>query len=437
MHWRKLCGNSPANVFLGLYIIAFPFHRAVWKLPFFKEKLQPAELFLSILALYFIYLLFSRQVKYWFSSFDIPVILWLLANIISNALVGFNGHLFLETLKILAVVLIYFLFRLLLNDVFLEKFTDIFLFSALVTSLLALAGSLTSFFGRQTVLVAQMQTYPYLGKIGRGMAFTSTPNMLGSILMVALLLKSAQLLNRKAVKKKEIVILGLCFLAFCIAISKTILCFLCGFTALFYLFSKKRTILFKIFISASMVFFSLVYLIGSHFVFARELSPGVLDNMKEGHITRIIHNLGPIIAIETSYVTIKGSCLQMVKRTWPWGIGTRNFKLQVPQLKAAGFYNQETKPFDPHCTPLGAITELGLLGGIVLLLFFGQICKGLMRIGREKKYPFHALGLGLAAIFCALILESLVTDIMNFRQYWILLAILAYMVQRVEKPLKN
>ena len=434
MDWRKIFGNFPANVFLGLYIIAFPFHRAVWKLPFFKEKIQPAEFSLAILALYFFYLLFSRRIKYWFSPFDIPAILWLLANIISNALVGFNDHLLLETVKVLAVVLIYFLFRLLMNDSFLDKLTDIFLFSALITSLLAISGSWLSFFGIQTVWVAEMQTYPYIGKIGRAMAFTSTPNMLGSILMVALLLKFTQLYKRKAVKKSEIVILSLCFLAFFIAISKTILCFLFGFMALIFLFSKKRTILFKTFICGSMAFLSLVYLIGSHFVFTFELSPRVLDNMKQGHITRSVHNIGPLIAIETSYLTIKSSCLQMVKISWPWGIGTRNFKLQVPQLKEAGLYNKETMAFDPHCTPLGAITELGLLGGIVLLLFFGQIARGLMKVGREMKYPFHALSLGLTAIFCALILESWVTDIMNFRHYWLLLAILAYMVHQVEKP---
>jgi O-antigen ligase len=266
------------------------------------------------------------------------------------------------------------------------------------------------------------------------MAFTSTPNMLGSILMVALLLKFTQLFKRKAVKKSEIAILGLCFLAFFIAISKTMLCFLFGFMALFFLFSKKRTILFKTFIFGSMVFLSLVYLIGSHFVFTSALSPRVLDNMEQGHITRIYHKIGPLIAIETSYLTIKSSCLQMLKRSWPWGIGTRNFKLQVPQLKEEGLYNKETMAFDPHCTPLGTITELGLLGGLVLLLFFGQICKGLMVIGREKKYPFHSLGLGLTAIFYALILESWVTDIMNFRHYWLLLAILAYMMRGVEKP---
>lgn len=429
MERQKFFGNSIANIFLGVYILALPFHRAVWRLPFFQEKLQPAEFFLAILALFSLYLIFSRRVQFWFSPFDIPVLLWLLANIVSNALAGFNGHLFLETTKVFAVVLIYFICRLLMNDAFLEKFADIFLFSALIASLLAILGSGLSMLGVQTALVAQMQTYPYIGAIGRAMAFTSTPNMLGSILMSAMLLKTTQLFKKKTVKKSDAFILGLCFLAFVMAVSKTIICFFVGLLLLIILFSNKRNIFIKPLAITLMSFLALVYLIGSHFIFTPALTPRVLGNMEQGHITRATHQIGPLIAVETSYLTIKRSCLHIVKRSFPLGIGTRNFKLTVPRLKEEGIYNQETKPFDPHCTPLGTVTELGALGGIALLVLFGQICRGLLVVHRKKIYPFRFIGLGLTAIFLALSLESWVTDIMNFRHYWFLLGILAYLVR--------
>lgn len=430
MERQKILGYSPRDIFLGLYIVAIPFHRAVWKLPVFGQRLQPAELALGVLFLYFLYLVFTRRVSYWFSPFDIPALLWLLANVASNAMIGFNPHLLLETAKILVVVLVYFIFRLLLLDDFLGKFADIMMLSALIASLLAIAGSLLSMFGIQTVLIAQMQTYPYIGAIGRAMAFTSTPNMLGSFLMTALLLKAAQWFNGKTLKKGEIIAFCVCLLAFLAAVTKTILCFLLGLIALALLTGNKK----KPWVKAGAVGAALllvgVYLVGSHFVFTPAVTPQVLDNMQQGHITRVMHKLGSLQVVETSYLTIKKSSWYVLKESFPRGIGTRNFKLAVPRLKELGVYNRETRPFDPHCTPLGTLTELGLLGGIALWVLFLQICRGLLSVHRKNNFRFHPINMGLIAIFVALSLEAWVTDIMNFRHYWLLLAILAYMARQ-------
>jgi O-antigen ligase len=437
MERLRIPGHSLANFLLGAYIVALPFHRAVWKLPFFAARLQPAELALGILALYGLVLVISGRVKYWFSPFDIPVLLWLAVNIFGNALAGYSSHLLLETSKVLAVVLVYFLFRLLVADDFLRRFSDIFLFSALIASLLAIAGSILSLFGMQTVLVIQMQTYPYIGKIGRAMAFTSTPNMLGSILMTALLLKSAQLFEKKTVKNKEIAVLAICLLAFVVAISKTILCFLLGFIILLLLALKKKPPFFKFFAILAMFGVIMVYLLASHFVFSPALTPRVLENMQHGHITRVYHKLGPLLAIETSYLTIKRSCWHVVKNTFPLGVGTRNFKAQVPPLKEKGIYNRETESFDPHCTPLGTLTELGLPGIVVLLFLFAAVGRGLWILWRRKTYAFHYINTGFIAVFAAMSLESWVTDIMNFRHYWLLLGILATMSRQASQQGKD
>jgi O-antigen ligase len=429
MERLKIPGYSLRDILLGLYIVAIPFHRSVWRLPVFGERLQPSELALGILLLYFLYLVFSRRVTCWFSPFDVPALLWLLANVAINAAVGFGPHLLLETAKVVAVVLVYFVFRLLLHDDFLGKFADIMLFAALIASLLAIAGSLLSAFGVRTAWIAQMQTYPYIGAVGRAMAFTSTPNMLGSFLMTALLLKAAQRSSGKALKRGEVIAIAFCLLAFVAAVTKTILCFLLGLIVLALLTGKKKKPWFKAGAAVAALLLTLAYLVGSHFVFTPAVTPRVLDNMQQGHITRVVHNLGPLQAVETSYLTIKRSCLYEIKESFPWGIGTRNFKLAVPRLKELGVYNRETRPFDPHCTPLGTLTELGLPGGIVLVIFFAMLARGLWRLERNKTYPFHFLISGLIAIFAAVCLEAWVTDIMNFRHYWMLLAILAYMAR--------
>jgi hypothetical protein len=106
----------------------------------------------------------------------------------------------------------------------------------------------------------------------------------------------------------------------------------------------------------------------------------------------------------------------------------------VPRLKELGVYNRETRPFDPHCTPLGTLTELGLIGGIVLVIFFALVARGLLVLNQNKAYAFHHINSGLIAVFLALSLESWVTDIMNFRHYWLLLAVLATMARQTAAP---
>lgn len=428
------CGCSLRDVFLGLYIVAIPFHRSVWRLPFFGDRIQPAEFFLGILALVALALVLSGRIRYRFSPLDIPAFLWLAANVISNAMAGFSGRLLLETAKVAAVVLVYLIFRLLLSDGFLRKLPDVFLLSALIASLLAILGSVLSACGIQTALAELMQTYPYIGKIGRAMAFTSTPNMLGSFLMTALLLKAAQWLDGQALKRGEIMAVGLCLLAFVAAVTKTVLCFLLGLIVLALLAAKGRSSLFKTAAGVAALLLVIMYLVGSHFVFTPALTPRVLANMQQGHVTRAYHELGPLLAVETSYMTIKRSSLQVLKENFPWGVGTRNFKQQVPQLKEKGIYNKETKAFDPHCTPLGTLTELGLLGGLALVVLFIQICRGLLSVQRKQFFRFRHIHMGLTAIFVALSLEGWVTDIMNFRHYWLLLGVLAYMSHQASAP---
>lgn len=430
MERRKISGQRLASALLGLYVIVLPFHRAVWRLPFFGDRIQPAELALALLVLYGSFLIGSGRVPFWFSPLDAPVLLWLAANLIANAFAGFNGHLLLETTKVAAVVLVYFSFRLLLTDDFLARLADILLLSAFIASLLAIAGSLLSLFGSQTVLTAQMLTYPYIGGIGRAMAFTSTPNMLGSILMTALLLKAACRQRAKKAAAWEFLATAVCLLAFIAAVSKTILCFFIGLLTLLLLRPGRKAPGFQFFAGSAMVLLALAYLIGSHLVFTAALTPRVRENMEQGHITRTYHDLGPLLAVETSYVTIKRSCWHVLKETFPLGVGTRNFKTLVPALKEKGIYNRETENFDPHCTPLGTLVEVGLLGGIALLLLYGLALRALLALRKSAASPFQCITAGMIALFMALSLEGWVTDIMNFRHYWLLLGVLAYMSRK-------
>lgn len=425
-----------ASAMLGLYILALPFHRSVWKLPRLGSRVQPAELMLAVLAAFVLVRLVSGRTRFWFSPLDAPVLLWLAANIVGNLIVGFDGRLIMETAKVAAVVLVYFSFRLLASGDFLGRLADLFLLSALITSLLAIAGSVLSLFGMRTALAVQMVTYPYLGAIGRAAAFTSTPNMLGSILMTALLLKAAQWLDEGRARKRDAAA-AVCLLAFVAAVSKTILCFLLGLAVLALLRPNRQARPARIAAVIAIILLAALYLAGSHFVLSRSLTPQVRANMEQGHVTRTVHRLGPLLAIETSYMTIKRSSLRVLADRFPLGVGTRSFKALVPSLKQKGIYNRETEDFDPHCTPLGTLVELGLAGGAALLLLFLAVLYALRSLRRTSPPRFQPMVTAMIALFAALCLEAWVTDIMNFRHYWLLLGVLAWLLRpgsRAEKP---
>ena len=116
---------------------------------------------------------------------------------------------------------------------------------------------------------------------------------------------------------------------------------------------------------------------------------------------------------ETNYTENKRAALHL-GRHYPWlGVGPGRFADRTAELVPTGDYPARFGRFDPHSTWTGALAETGHLGLLALLLF----ALAVFRAGPPaRRAPV------LTAILGCLLLASVFTDLMNFRQLWILLA---------------
>lgn len=428
---RDLRWDYPLVVLVG-YVLVLPFHHGVWRLPVFGDTIQPSEIALGVVVLAAAVAVLTRRVQLWSSPLDLPVVLWFLANAATGLFVGYDKHLLLEISKVAAVCLLYFASRLLISRTFLSVLTNAFVASASVMSLFLVYGFISHLVGHSTKLVVTVETFPYFGPIGRAMGFTSSPNMAGSILLVAVLIKASENLYSKGFSKLDLVAYCLLGIGLIVAVSKTILCLLTGLLVII-LFKKNNTRFARGALLVASVLVGLVYLVGSHFVITNEITPLIERNMESGIITDQIHQVGSVIAIETSYMTIKRSCVRIVCEWFPVGVGTRCFIRHVDALKNGGAYYGNTGAYDPHCTPLGTLTEVGFAGVLVLGYFFFVVSTWLRKLTRCIAPEYRSYVISLTAIFISGSLESLATDVMNFRQYWLLLAVLAVLVRAGEE----
>ena len=85
------------------------------------------------------------------------------------------------------------------------------------------------------------------------------------------------------------------------------------------------------------------------------------------------------------------------------------------------------------------MTELGIFAGLFLITALIIILKDLVkRIKASDNNNDRCLGLLLITLLVGICIESLVTDIMNFRQYWFLYAIVAcYLINSQKNEVKD
>ena len=83
-------------------------------------------------------------------------------------------------------------------------------------------------------------------------------------------------------------------------------------------------------------------------------------------------------------------------------------------------------------TYLGTLSELGLFGFLVLGGLIITVINCCMKIMRHKG-SYHSIGfVGIIACFIAISVEAISTDIMNFRHYWVILALASMLVRNSE-----
>ncbi len=424
---------------LLLFVLFTPFQRLL-NLPFFGNKFQLPEVFFFIILLIALtHIKHIFQKKFW-KVVDIAVLLWPIANIVPSFFFGFKKVNIIDITGSIYLVLLYFSVRIISIYINIKKIYNFFIYSALLAGVLGIVGFLLSLFDITTTL-ANKALWPYFGEMSRIQAFTATPNMLASILMVGIIFLCSQYFNLKKMDSKFMIILSILSIAFILTFSKTIMCLLAGLGVTWFISlnaskkTKLRKLIFSIFILGTFI----IYFIGTHFFITSTI------NTKKEDFNKMFYVIGkkPLFNFSlgskeykiypTNYLINKKQSLRAIKESKALGLGAGNYNEYIEKLKKRKLHPSTFRNWDPHCTYLGVPAELGFFGLIIIILIWGLPGLYLFKY-LSKNVKFKSIYSGLSGVYIAILIEASATDIMNFRHYWILIAFIAILVNRKQEP---
>ncbi|XCN75218.1 MAG: hypothetical protein Q3M24_10955 [Candidatus Electrothrix aestuarii] len=421
------------------HLLTIPFQR-LWYIPQLGYKLQLAELiFLPFL------LSASRNIKKLLSKdawreLDILVLLWPLVNVIPylhNRSIHLN---IIELIGTVYLVLLYFLIRLAIDRSLLVQFHKVMVLTATIAASLGIIGWLLyTLLDIRTPLVLT-RPYPYLGEIAQARAFTATPNMLASFLSIGLIFHISSLLTLK--KQKTFSAIGILLIlagGFFLTFSKTVVCLFAGIavTHHFHANKKKQTTWnSKKLLILFVILCALIHILGTHCILTPMNEEKTAPLRRLSYISNEPLYIFPILdkpyaLYLTNYFHNKHSSLIALMQSKGWGIGPGNYNNFIAKLQQQGLHPPNFPRWDPHSTYFGTLAELGFIGLLEILGLW--LCIGYL-IVKILHTPSHnprmvLLGPALAGIFAAVTIEAMSTDIMNFRQYWWLLAIVRGLIE--------
>ena len=406
-----------------------PFQTLEFK--FFGLDIGMPEIVFIILAPLAISQSISSKKKLWVGKLDFFVFGWLIATIIAGWHTGYDASAITEIIKKLYFVVVYFLFKLTINYQEIPKINSILVHSALLASFVGIIGRILNYASIDTSLVRNI-SHPYFNQIVQAQGFTPSPNMLASILMLGILIIFPLIKERTKRTPKDITIFCVLVLGFLLTISKSIFCLFIGLISVWYLQLRKPTNHQKrLIFSIAFAGITLLYFFGTHFMLINKAKN--LDQLK------IEYSAGPPITetksfylVPSQYFKLKQISLKASKQSFPWGLGPGKFNQFAHDYNINSKYPLHVSFPDPHSTYLGTLSELGLFGFLVLGGLIITVINCCMKIMRHKG-SYHSIGfVGIIACFVAISVEAISTDIMDFRHYWVILALASVLVRNSE-----
>ena len=442
----KLC-----KLLIALYVIAIPFNRGL-VLPVVGEKIQLPELVFIFLALAMSPLClqqlairlnmrsaivqntsFKTQGFRKLKAIDLGLILYFFAVIASYffhptraTLLDIVGLVYL--LALYTIINLYFIFYE--NDATQIQYvlTRFSAWSLFILSGIGLFGFLILQFHVNSSLTTYYENYPFFGNVYRIRAFTQEPVMMASILSVFILVVMAGFHLKNFTKRDRqgfLLTLSMGWLALALTLTKSSVI---TFAAAFAIFAIQNAPL-KKFTPYVWTTALSALLIFTHFVVVKKEN---FNNQQSYHglVDAPSVSLGDYYLVETDYGSLKKAAFITGKRFWLTGVGSGNFIDYVPTLKKEGVYPIKFQDYDPISTYFGAFAELGIFGLGALLFLYFQVYKTLNQLKNQN--PNDSWIASLIPIFGFMACESFVTDTMNFRQYWWVLACVAACVRITE-----
>jgi len=448
---------SIETIGLLLLVLFIPIMISTFGSPLFPEpigaKIQIVDFVFLFFLLAWLYKLYYKQVSFNRTSFDIPILLYLVVSLLSifnssdinTGLVEFIGILYLIALFYLVVNVIRDrnMFRMVINSWLIV--------SALVAFLGFLGIFLAYVFGIKTFLVNEYTTFPFLGHIYRVCStFGVNSKFVSSYLTVSLPICLALLLNSKAGKKHLfycvtlILFTGVLFFTF----SRGWL----GLAVAIYLvmarfqkpggFYKYLRVLVVVFI----VLFGLFVFLISRWQFVDfqiekitvksntniSSARAFTDNSDE--LEKVSAEIG---YIDTTYYRLKKVAIEMILDHPLIGVGIGGFNDEIRRQKKDGKLPDIFPALDPHCMILGKTAQTGLVGLVALIiLWWKAIRKALNMSFTARDNYFQIISWAMFSSLVGFVIQSIDLDIMNFRFLWFLFA-LVFIIERLELTSHN
>jgi hypothetical protein len=416
-------------------LLLLPWHR-VWHGGWLLSALQPPEL--AFLALLVIAARCRRHVGTGrFGLTDAGALAWVLATGFALVWSGNSSSVArLETAGTAYLVSMYAVIRLTATPARVARFAEWFGYSAAIAGLAGILGTLITVAGGSTRL-AQMSATPvaYLGLFSRAQALTAGPQMLASVLLLAIPLYLGVRLDRGWRRTDAAVLLTL-ITGLGATLSKSALALPAVLAVMWACGPTSRSWRARVAAIALTAAVALVLSVGTMFMVVRASAVPFVTAVQfaAGEPVRQFRwSSEPWVVMRTTYYFNHLASLRAIRDTFPTGVGPKGQPAFAATPAVDGHYPSSIWADGlraPHSTYLGVLAEIGLGGlGAFLLLMFGA-AGGIRRLISQplvRSWEFGAYA-GAAVGFC---LEALSTDLMNCRHYWWLLAIVASRVQWV------
>lgn len=415
------------GLIMYVYVITIPINGII-SLPTLGRKIQLPEIVFIILfiATFIAVLRHKTWQKFRLIIIDKALTFYGLALLISCL-----GHptraSFFELLGFIYLFILYLIINIYLLEsgknirLFLVKSTQI---SCIVSASMGLLGLILITLSINNPFVAYFLNYPLLGSIYRLKALSTEPIMLMSILGVFTLIYLADIYSKPNVKFSinTTVNLILLFTVMFFTYTKSIVMFTASYfliVATHYTISNKiKSLVWGVFLTT--------FLFLSHFTFVAKTA---FNQNQYCHALekQPIIELYDHYLLRTCYGVLKESNLIAFSRHPFIGLGGGNFTKYVEHLKEEQIYPPYIPSYDPLSTYFGSLSELGILGFISLLILYSTIrfVWGKFKKSDVLNESDNRFWILMCGVLMFIIAEGFVTDTMNFRHYWLVLACFA------------
>ena len=427
------------SILIFIYIVSLSFQK-ILTLPFIGQKIQPSEVI--FLITFFFLILNLKHIplyKIKFNALDFALMFYLVVIFITS-LFAVNSKPFFEFFGSTYLFINYFLiknFIIFFKDSIPDFIYKAILWMGLLAAFFGIIGTILTYIKIENSLGFIYVRYPYFGDIIRAKGFTSSPHMLASILNVSILFSITHFFFGQKRNMLQLIAICIMLLAYLLTFAKIVVLLLIGIIFIFILKGKNRFLpkprkWFLLFCSMCLL---IVYIMGTHFIIINK-NNSELELIKKERFNsgETIYENNNFYIFPTTYTVLKKSSIYLGKKNLFTGIGAGNHGLYFHDLKKQGMFPKQILNYDPHSSYFGSFAELGILGLISVLYLFFIIKKISFLIMKNKPGIIE-----ISLISCLLIfsLEAISADILNFRHFWVILALLSSLYSKQNNALQH